>query len=193
MVAVLGLMTFEHENVFKHVTYKFLNTIAYLRKLLWASKSYQRMQMIDILLKFILWIFKRFGCPKWFWQKKRCRKKAGQVEPFLSWICSNLYTPLCEDSKIFVCNTITMLALSTIEEGFDAIHLYTYKIELFFICTLWNGLKIVYFVKQTWNFLLQRHYWTNFPQPIIKWSRRTIDSPQLWKGVLRYLIHHVVK
>ena len=60
--------------------------------------------------------------------KKRCHKKAGQVEPFLSWICSNLYTPLCEDSKIFVCNTITMLALSTIEEGFVAKHLHAMKL-----------------------------------------------------------------
>ena len=55
-----------------------------LSKSLWESKSfkngYQRVQMIDILLKYILWydFFKRFGCPKWFWQDF-CHKKAGQV------------------------------------------------------------------------------------------------------------------
>ena len=31
----------------------------------------------------LMLIFKRFGCPKWFW-KKLCHTKAGQVEPFLS-------------------------------------------------------------------------------------------------------------
>ena len=31
----------------------------------------------------LIWIFNRFGCPNWFWQKF-CQKKCGQVEPFLS-------------------------------------------------------------------------------------------------------------
>ena len=35
----------------------------------------------------LIWIFKRLGCPKWFWQKFR-HKKTGQVEPFLSLVCS---------------------------------------------------------------------------------------------------------
>ena len=32
----------------------------------------------------LIWIFKRFGCPKWFW-KKNCHKKAGQVHSQLKY------------------------------------------------------------------------------------------------------------
>ena len=35
----------------------------------------------------LIWIFERFGFPKWFWHTF-CHKKAGQVEPFLSEVCS---------------------------------------------------------------------------------------------------------
>ena len=39
------------------------------------------MQMIDVLLKYILW--HEPECPKWL-RQKNCHKRTGQVEPFLS-------------------------------------------------------------------------------------------------------------
>ena len=49
------------------------------------KKSYQRVQMIDILLKYILWYdcFNDLDAQTDF-DKKNCHKQAGQVEPFLS-------------------------------------------------------------------------------------------------------------
>ena len=43
------------------------------------------MQMIDILVKYILWheFLNDLNAQSDFWQKN-CHKKAGQVEPFLS-------------------------------------------------------------------------------------------------------------
>ena len=54
----------------------------FLSKSLWASKSfknsYQRVQMIDILLKYVhplIWFFKRSGCPRWFKKKYLSQKR----------------------------------------------------------------------------------------------------------------------
>ena len=49
------------------------------------KNPYQRVQMIDILLKYILWYeFVSNLDAQTDFDKKNCRKKAGQVEPFLS-------------------------------------------------------------------------------------------------------------
>ena len=64
-----------------------------LSKSLWESKSldnsYQRVQMIDILLKYMLWYeFVNDLDAQSDFEKKNCHKKAGQVEQFLSKVCS---------------------------------------------------------------------------------------------------------
>ena len=61
----------------------------FLSKSLWDSKSfensYQRVQMIDILLKYILrYEFLNDLDARSDFEKKNCHKKAIQVEPFLS-------------------------------------------------------------------------------------------------------------
>ena len=58
-------------------------------KSLWEYKSfensYQRVQMINILLKYILWYeFSNDLDAESDFEKKNCHKKAGQVEAFLS-------------------------------------------------------------------------------------------------------------
>ena len=68
----------------------------YMSKSLWESKSFknslQRVQMIDILLKYIhplIWILKRFGCPKWF-RQKFCHKKSWSSRTIVILkVCSN--------------------------------------------------------------------------------------------------------
>ena len=64
----------------------------------------------------LIWFFKRFGCPNWFWQE-RCHKKAGQVEPFLS-----LEYALVQKGPLFVC--ILTFTTSILQV------LYVYEISL---------------------------------------------------------------
>ena len=91
-----------------------------------------------------IWIFKRFGCPKWFWQKF-CQKKFGQVEPFLSLVCSSLvlgYWGICFTTLAIFVNTIHCVNRKNVEIV-KKMHFYKtmhpLKKKVMFFGSRWRG------------------------------------------------------
>ena len=89
------------------------------------------MQIIFFLPKYniLIWILKRFGCLKWFC-KEKCHKKAGQVEPFLSKVCSSLLKVVIAFDTIYLKFGIFHSAIK---------HVFAYFLKFF------SGLSIIIF------------------------------------------------